>query len=413
MSGRGRGRGRANYNNNINENNNNNDLAAAVQQLVVMNQNLIQVVTQLTQAGNPNVASDMTKSVSLQRPSYFDGKGDPVKLEAWVRSFDKIFATLNCPENLKIAQATHYLTENADIWWTENKDRLMAPRPHVDEGVEVIRVMNWEEFKTSLRTEFFPEHLKRGKRAEFNNLKQGTLSVQEYYNQFQELARFAFELVPIPESRASRFEQGLDIEIRAGLGGWNYEIILEVYTRASNIERVLNERRALVGEKRKANPVSGEQGVTKKPFYGNQGRTSNPTNSQPSQNTGFSSQSVCRKCGHSHIGRDCNGRLWVCHYCNKMVHRAPECRSRIKDQENQQGYQTRSAQSAGVRSVANSTPNRGFQGGNRFNNKQTQTNTNKSGVSGATTGAAKTNGQINAVILEETTFKKAGTYYFV
>ncbi|KAK9705021.1 hypothetical protein RND81_07G027500 [Saponaria officinalis] len=373
----GRGRGRANYNNNINENNNNNDLAAAVQQLVAMNQNLIQAVTQLTQARNPNVASDMTKSVSLQRPSKFDGKGDPIKLEAWVRSFDKIFATLNCPEDLKIAQATHYLTENADIWWTENKDRLMAPRPHVDEG-------------------FFPEHLKRGKRTEFNNLKQGTLSVQEYYNQFQELARFALELVPTPESRASRFEQGLDIEIRAALGGWNYETILEVYTRASNIERVLNERRALVGEKRKANS----------------GRTSNITNSQTSQNTGFGNQSVCRKCGHSHIGRDCNGRLWVCHYCNKMGHRAPECRSRIRDQENQQGYQTRSAQSAGVGSVANSTPNRGFQGGNRFNNKQTQTNTNKPGVSAATTGV-KTTGQINALIPEETTFKDAGTYSFV
>ncbi|KAK9677509.1 hypothetical protein RND81_11G148100 [Saponaria officinalis] len=389
MSGRGRGRGRANHNNNINENNNNNDLAAAVQQLVVMNQNLIQVVTQLTQARNPNVASDMTKSVSLQRLSYFDGKGDPVKLEAWVRSFDKIFATLNCPEDLKIAQATHYLTENADIWWTENKDRLMALRPHVDEGVEVMRVMNWEEFKTSLRTEFFPKHLKRGKRTEFNNLKQGTLSVQEYYNQFQELARFALELVPTPESRASRFEQGFDINIRAALGGWDYSTILDVYTKASNVERIFNERNAAVGDKRKTYSGMSEPTQSKKPIY---------TRSYSASGTANTSNSYfCKKCNRDHHGFYCDGNPWKCAYCGRTGHRTSECRTKLREQGNQyHNNNFRQTQSAGVGSSVTRPQTRGYQGGNHYNNNSVQNTNAKPTTSTATTGAKSTT-HVNAM----------------
>ncbi|KAK9676934.1 hypothetical protein RND81_11G111000 [Saponaria officinalis] len=198
----------------------------------------------MNQARNPNATSDMTKAVSLQRPEYFDGKGDPVKLEAWVRSFDKIFTTLNCEENLRIPQATYYLVDNADIWWTENKDRLMAPMPRNDNGVNV-----------------------RAKKTEFNNLRQGSLTVQEYYNQFQELARFALELVPTPESRASRFEQRLDINIRAALGEWDYSTIHDVYTKASNVERVFNERNVAVGDKRKNYSGMSEPTQSKKPNY--------------------------------------------------------------------------------------------------------------------------------------------------
>ncbi|KAK9749874.1 hypothetical protein RND81_02G156900 [Saponaria officinalis] len=359
MSGRGRGRGRANHNNNINENNNNNDLAAAVQQLVIMNQNLIQAVTQMNQARNPNAASDMTKAVSLQRPEYFDGKGDPVKLEAWVRSFDKIFTTLNCEENLRIPQATHYLVDNADIWWTENKDRLMAPMPRIDNGVNVVRAMNWEEFKTALRSEFFPEHIKRAKKTEFNRLRQGSLTVQEYYNQFQELARFSLELVPTPESRASRFEQGLDINIRAALGGWDYSTILNVYTKASNVERVFNERNTTIAN------------TSNSYFY--------------------------KSCNRDHHGIYCDGNPWKCAYCGRTGHRTSECRTRLREQGNQyQNNNFRQTQSAGAGSSITRPQTRGYQGGNRYNNNYVQ-NTNFKPTTSTATSGAKSMGQINAL----------------
>ncbi|KAK9682537.1 hypothetical protein RND81_10G080700 [Saponaria officinalis] len=347
MSGRGRGRGRANHNNNINKNNNNNDLVAAVQQLVVMNQNLIQAVTQINQAKNPNAASDMTKAVSLERTEYFDGKGDPVKLEAWVRSFDKVFTTLNCEENLRIPQATQYLVDNADIWWTENKDGLMAPMPRNDNGVNV-----------------------------------------EYYNQIQELARFSLELVPTPESRASRFEQGLDINIRAALGGWDYSTILDVYTKASNVERVFNEQNTAVDDKWKNYSGMSEPTQGKKPTYTRSyfiNKTENTSNSY-----------FCKSCNRDHQDFYYDGNSSKCAYCGRTGHRTSECRTRLREQGNQ--YQNNNfcqTQSAGAGSSITRPQTRRYQGGNCYNNNSLQNTNSKPTASTATTGA-KSTGQVNA-----------------
>ncbi|KAK9756235.1 hypothetical protein RND81_01G083200 [Saponaria officinalis] len=305
-----------------------------------MNQNLIQVVTQMNQARNPNAASDMTKTVSLQRPEYFDGKGDPVKLEAWVRSLDKIFTTLNFEENLRIPQATHYLVDNAEIWWTENKDRLMAPTPRNDNGVNVVRAMNWEEFKTALRT--------------------------------------------------SRFEQGLDINIRAALGGWDYSTILDVYTKASNVERVFNKRNATVGDKRKIYSGMSEPTKSKKPFY---------TRSYSASGTANTSNSYfCKKCNRDHYGFYCDGNTWKCAYCGRTGHRTSECMTKLREQGNQyHNNNFRQTQSAGVESSVTRPQTRGYQGGNRFNNNSVPNNNTKPTTSTATTGA-KTAEQLNSLI---------------
>ncbi|KAK9689540.1 hypothetical protein RND81_09G066000 [Saponaria officinalis] len=295
------------------------ELTAAAQQLVNMSGNLIQAVTQMNQVRNPNAASDMTKAVSLQRPESFDGKRDPVKLEAWVRSFDKIFHTLNCPENLRIAQATHYLIENADIWWTENKDRLMAPMPRNDNGVDVMRAMNWEEFKTALR---------------------------------------------------------------------NYSTILDVYTKASNVERIFNERNAVIGDKRKNYSGMSEPTQSKKPNYTRSysvNKTANTSNSY-----------LCKSCNCDHHGFYCDGNPWKCAYCGRTGHRTSECGTKLREQGNQyQNNNFRQTQSAGAGSSITRPQTRGHQGGNRYNNNSVQNTNARPTTSTATTGAKGTC-QVNA-----------------
>ncbi|KAK9740077.1 hypothetical protein RND81_03G009500 [Saponaria officinalis] len=341
----------------------------------------------MNQARNPNAASDMTKAVSLQRPKYFYGKGDPVKLQTWVRSFDKIFSTLNCEENLRIPQATHYLVDNADIWWTENKDRLMEPMPWNDNGVNVVRAMNWEEFKTALRT----------KKTEFNNLRQGSLTVQEYYNQFQELALFALELVPTPESRVSRFEQGLDINIRAALGGWDYSTILDGF----------NERNTTVGDKRKNYSGKSEPTQGKKPNYTRSyfiNKSANTPNSY-----------FCKSCNRDHHGFYYDGNTWKYAYCGRTGHRTSEWRTKLREQGNQyQNNNFRQTQSARARSSVTRPQTRGYQGGNRYNNNSVQ-NTNAGPTTSTVTTGAKRTGQVNAMTAvqrSQNQLDKASNYLF-
>ncbi|KAL9226080.1 hypothetical protein vseg_001930 [Gypsophila vaccaria] len=120
----------------------------------------------------------MTRAVSQQRPNHFDGNEDPVKLENWVMEFDKIFTTLKCPEDMKVDQAAYYLNDRAYLWWNENKIRLLVPTYETCQNAEQIEVpFGWKEYKGALRQEFFPKHMRKGKRNEFSSLKQRTMSI--------------------------------------------------------------------------------------------------------------------------------------------------------------------------------------------------------------------------------------------
>ncbi|KAL9237252.1 hypothetical protein vseg_011826 [Gypsophila vaccaria] len=212
----------------------------------------------------------MTRANSQQRPNRFEGDGDPVKLENWIREFEKIFTTLQCPDDMKVDQAAFYLSGQADLWWHENKDKLSKPSYQTDlEGEKIQVTFGWIEFKRALRQEFFPELMRKAKKSEFNSLEQGSMLVQEYYNKFQELARFTPKMVPTEEARASKFEDGLSLSIQERLGGASYDTMLQVYTQACNIERVLNLQKRTTREKRKDVPFGGAQGSQKRGNFGN------------------------------------------------------------------------------------------------------------------------------------------------
>ncbi|KAK9715708.1 hypothetical protein RND81_06G184100 [Saponaria officinalis] len=373
----------------------NNDIN--VDQLLQMNATLVQL---LSQDKSANSATSMTRAVSHQRPSQFDGKGDPVKLENWVREFEKIFTTLKCPQDLKVDQAAYYLTDQADLWWNENKVRLSVPTYQYDQNREEIETpFSWNDFKKALRQEFFPEHMRKGKRNEFNNLRQ--------------------ELVPTEEAKASRFEQGLDLDIQEKFGGANDTTLMEVYTRASNIERVQKLKKKMIGEKRKNSQVDYSQGSQKKGNFSNHStRTqvfSTPTQLGGSQQTRSFSQSTskqtyyCKKCPENHPVKDCDGNLVQCNMCGKLGHRAYECFRNQQNSENrsvsrfQGGSMVSSGSVAYPKRLQGGSNGQGW-GSNTQNKGENQNNaTNKQTVSASTIqgGGKSQSGKVFKITNEE------------
>ncbi|XP_021729719.1 uncharacterized protein LOC110696672 [Chenopodium quinoa] len=147
---------------------------------------------------NPYPAGEMFKKLARVKPPYFNGGRDPTFLENWIREFDKIFAALNCHENMRVDQAAMYLKDEENIWWRDNGNVLHAEAN-----------FGWETFKTKLREKFYPPFLRKQKAQEFINLQMKNMSITEYYNKFMNLSRFALEVVPTEELKAQRFEQGL------------------------------------------------------------------------------------------------------------------------------------------------------------------------------------------------------------
>ena len=276
---------------------------------------------------NPDPAGEMFKKLAQVKPPYFKGGGDPTFLENWIREFDKIFAALNCPVNMRVDQAAMYLKEEADIWWRDNGNVLRAEAN-----------FGWETFKTKLREKFYPPFLRKQKAQEFINLQMNNMSITEYYNKFMNLSRFAPEVVPTEELKAQRFEQGLTKQLQKNLAGKTFKTLDKVYGRAAHLYG-LNVRSApesgSVGEKRKDFGNSSDQGNSKKPRNENFQNRNVQNNGGSSRTNGEAERHYnCKRCGKDHPGKDCDGNLVVCRFCNKKGHREFECFSKLKQQGN-------------------------------------------------------------------------------
>ncbi|KAL9236190.1 hypothetical protein vseg_010891 [Gypsophila vaccaria] len=194
-------------------------------------------------------AASMSGVIVRQHPSEFDGTGDPVVLEDWLRRFGKIFTTVGCPDSLRVEQAACYLKGRADLWWYDNQDHLkLYHKP----GVNDEEVFGWISFKKAIRDEFFPEHLRHTKRTEFDLFKQDDgMSVEEYYVRFMELSSYASDLKMSDEVLASRFERGLAIHILEKMPAGIPTTVREVYLKAGHAQCLVDLKRSMWAEKRR------------------------------------------------------------------------------------------------------------------------------------------------------------------
>lgn len=74
---------------------------------------------------------------------------------------EKIFSTLICIEQQKVAFATYMLEVDAEFWWADAK-RLL-------EGAQTA--ITWDIFKDALYQKYFPDFFKNAKQLEFMKLQ--------------------------------------------------------------------------------------------------------------------------------------------------------------------------------------------------------------------------------------------------
>nr|XP_016470927.1 PREDICTED: uncharacterized protein LOC107793158 [Nicotiana tabacum] len=72
----------------------------------------------------------------------------------------------------------------------------------------------WEEFEEAFMANFIPEEDWEAKATEFEQLKQGNKSVQEYYMEFIRLAKHAPHMVKTEKAKICRFVGGLAYHIK-------------------------------------------------------------------------------------------------------------------------------------------------------------------------------------------------------
>jgi len=122
--------------------------------------------------------------VARQNPKVYDGSYDPVVLEEWIKGMEKIFTVVEVLEEKKVDIGTYYLTNEADIWWTTVKDKLVGPE------------FTLNKFLSELRAKSYPVMVQRQKENEFMELKMSsTMTMMQYASKFTELSRLVPEFL--------------------------------------------------------------------------------------------------------------------------------------------------------------------------------------------------------------------------
>ena len=72
-------------------------------------------------------------------------------------------------------------------------------------------------FITEFHKEYLTANYKKSKQEAFFKLTQGSMSINEYVDKFEDLYRFVSKSIPLEEIKCDRFRSGLKAHMRTGI----------------------------------------------------------------------------------------------------------------------------------------------------------------------------------------------------
>ncbi|XP_028108655.1 uncharacterized protein LOC114307445 [Camellia sinensis] len=255
--------------------------------------------------GNSDIIN-MTKKFMKMKPPTFLGGIEPLKEKTWLLEMEKLFEVFPCSEVQKVLLATYTLKDEARRWW------LL-----VQNGNEN---MTWAQFNTIFYDKYFPQCFRDRKVLEFQELKQGRMSVAEYEAKLTELARFAPHMVDTNYKKARKFEGRLDLDILERVG------VLNLPTNVNALDRALMAEAILAAKKQTTIPPTAWKGKRAE-FNFRKGRSflkkqNTGSSSSPSQSNG--SIPNCLECGRRHRGV-CQRTSGACYRCGEVGYMMKDC----------------------------------------------------------------------------------------
>ena len=114
----------------------------------------------------------------------------------WLKETEDLFVIFGVDDRQKIQLAVWLLKDEASYWWeVTNAQRA---------------VETWEDFRTRFEMKFLSQAERSLQMEKFLTLKQGSMTIREYVNQFNQLARFGLDLVNTQHKKSLRFVKGFE-----------------------------------------------------------------------------------------------------------------------------------------------------------------------------------------------------------
>ncbi|KAL5546204.1 hypothetical protein UlMin_005891 [Ulmus minor] len=111
------------------------------------------------------------------KPAEFVGSTDPLEAEEWINSLETIFDFMQLNDQERVAYASYMLRKGARHWWSTVK------------LTRDVNIMSWADFIGEFNQKYYNSAILRVQGDEFLNMKQGTMTVIEAVNKFEQLSR--------------------------------------------------------------------------------------------------------------------------------------------------------------------------------------------------------------------------------
>jgi len=209
------------------------------------------------QGGEANQHSSF-KDFQDTKPPLFKEAVEPLEADEWVNTLEQKFRLLRVTEELKAEYAAHQLEGKAGVWWSQYRTSLPANT-----------VVTWDQFKTAFRNTYIPQGLMTIKHTEFMNLTQGTKSLTEYLHAFNNLSRYAPEMVDTEAKKLASFKRGLGPKLSKNMAG-NQSTTFNEFVSDALTQKNSNAVYAPSKNRKRAYEAGASQSkapVTNKPAY--------------------------------------------------------------------------------------------------------------------------------------------------
>ncbi|KAI5327427.1 hypothetical protein L3X38_026823 [Prunus dulcis] len=283
-----------------------------------------QTISTALQGRQSTEGSDIERVKELGAKEFF-GTSDPAEADTWLTDIKRIFEVIQCPDGDRVRLAAFLLKGNAYHWWKT-----------VHRGYANPAALTWEEFQRVFFDQFYPHSYKNAKKSEFLHLRQGSMSVLEYEHKFNELSRFAPELVTTEEDKCTRFEEGLWLDIQAVVTTNTYPTMRALAQAAARVARKYNLGASIGKRRRDSSGFGGHsQGPSKRGRSGSSSAGSGRSGGRRSSSG--SGRSGSRPAWSQHSGqqsvastaRDSSQQFNVnCHGCGQTGYLRRDCPQR-------------------------------------------------------------------------------------
>jgi hypothetical protein len=153
-----------------------------------------------------------------------------MEVEDWRKGVEKKLMIAQCMDRERVLFAAHQLFGTTSNWWETYCST------HVD-----VDSITWNEFKAHFRNHYVPRGTMKLKKKEFTNLRQSSMTVNEYLNSFIQLSRYTTEDIDTDEKKQDTFLEGLNDDIQFQLLNADYADFQHMIDKAIIIESKLKE----------------------------------------------------------------------------------------------------------------------------------------------------------------------------